>query len=223
MIGPSGAGKSTLLGVLAGRKARGEVGGCVRLNGRRASPAVRREMVGYVTQDDVLPGTSTVAEHLHFHARLRLPWLSRSAHALLVARTLACLQLTSKAERLIGDQFVRGLSGGERRRVSAATELLAVSAGASGLVLLDEPLSGLDSWNAALLTNALVELTTAGAPAPRGAAPPDAPRSTPGLEADAPEIEAAQTPATRAVADTAPAVTPPPPAAELLWRPPPSN
>ena len=161
MIGPSGAGKSTHLGVLAGRKAHGEIGGCVRLNGYRASPHARCEVIGYVTQDDVLPGTSTVAEHLHFHARLRLPWLSRSERALLVARTLACLQLTNRADYLIGDQFVRGLSGGERRRVSAATELLAVSAGGCGLVLMDEPLSGLDSVNATLLTNALVDLTTA--------------------------------------------------------------
>ena len=93
MIGPSGAGKSTHLGVLAGRKAHGTVGGSVRLNGARASPAARRALVGYVTQDDVLPGTSTVAEYLHFHAQLRLPWLASSERALLIARTLACLQV----------------------------------------------------------------------------------------------------------------------------------
>lgn len=77
MIGPSGAGKSSLLGVLAGRKARGASSGRVRLNGEEAAAAARRRRIGYVTQDDVLPGTSTVAEHLHFHAALRLPWLGR--------------------------------------------------------------------------------------------------------------------------------------------------
>ena len=125
MIGPSGAGKSTLLGLLAGRKERGTSAGAVRLNGRRASARARRERIGYVTQDDVLPATSTVAEHLHFHAALRLPWLGGEARVQLVRHTMEALQLSKCADRLIGDGnggYVRGLSGGERRRVSVATE-----------------------------------------------------------------------------------------------------
>jgi ATP-binding cassette subfamily G (WHITE) protein 2 len=82
-----------------------------------------------------------------------------------VSRTLAALHLSARADCLIGDAFLRGLSGGERRRVSVATELLALSAGGCGLVLLDEPLSGLDSANATLLTNALRELTAGSAAA----------------------------------------------------------
>ena len=171
MIGPSGAGKSSLLGVLAGRKARGTVGGCVRLNGSKAAPKARRELLGYVTQDDVLPGASTVAEHLHFHARLRLPWLPLSERAALVRSTLEKLQLTGRADAIIGDAFLRGLSGGERRRVSVATELLVLSAGGCGLVLMDEPLSGLDSANATLLLAALQQLTQAANPRTRPPTP----------------------------------------------------
>jgi ABC-type Mn2+/Zn2+ transport system ATPase subunit len=161
MIGPSGAGKSTLLGLLAGRKERGTSAGAVRLNGRRASARARRERIGYVTQDDVLPATSTVAEHLHFHAALRLPWLGGEARVQLVRHTMEALQLSKCADRLIGDGnggYVRGLSGGERRRVSVATELMALAVGATSMLLLDEPLTGLDSANAALLSSALVAL-----------------------------------------------------------------
>ena len=109
MIGPSGAGKSTLLGVLAGRKARGVVSGDVRLGGRVAPGATRRALLGYVTQAGILPGTSTVREHLHFHARLRLPWLTADERGALVARALAALQLAPLADRLIGDHYLRGL------------------------------------------------------------------------------------------------------------------
>ena len=161
MIGPSGAGKSTLLGLLAGRKARGTSAGVVRLNGRRASASARRERIGYVTQDDVLPATSTVAEHLHFHAALRLPWLGGEARVQLVRHAMEALQLSKCADRLIGDGnggYVRGLSGGERRRVSVATELMALAVGGTSMLLLDEPLTGLDSANAALLSSALVAL-----------------------------------------------------------------
>ena len=59
--------------------------------------------------------------------------LPRSA-ARLVRRTLETLQLSQQASRLIGDAYLRGLSGGERRRVSVATELMALSAGALSVV-----------------------------------------------------------------------------------------
>ncbi|EOD42063.1 hypothetical protein EMIHUDRAFT_95225 [Emiliania huxleyi CCMP1516] len=145
LIGPSGAGKSSLLGILAGRKSRGRLRGTVALGG-----------VGYVTQDDVLPGTSTVAEHLHFHAR---------------------------ASSLIGDAHMRGLSGGERRRVSVAVELIAIhgsprsvllTGSPRGVLLMDEPLSGLDSTNARLVVAALCDLVGVALPANDAAAPPPA-------------------------------------------------
>ena len=84
-------------------------------------------------QEDVLPGTSTVEEHLLFHAAVRAPALSGNARRVLVERVLAALQLSSKAGCAIGDGFVRGLSGGERRRVSVSVELLVLAArGAEG-------------------------------------------------------------------------------------------
>ena len=118
--------------------------------------AARRAHIGYVTQEDVLPGTSTVEEHLLFHAAVRTPALGGGARRALVKRVLAALQLGAKARCAIGDGFVRGLSGGERRRVSVAVELLVLAArGGQGQLLMDEPLSGLDSVNARLVLEAL--------------------------------------------------------------------
>ena len=102
MIGPSGAGKSSLLAILAGRKATGRVGGVVKLDGEPASREELHAAVGYVTQEDILPGTSTVAEHLHFHARLRLPWLGKAARAAIVRRALPSPRVSTVApERCI--------------------------------------------------------------------------------------------------------------------------
>ena len=174
LVGPSGAGKSTLLGLLAGRKSSGSAKGEVFLDGVKADAAARRGRVGYVTQDDVLPGTSTIEEHLLFHAAVRAPGLSAPARRALVDGVLAALQLSAKAGCAIGDGFVRGLSGGERRRVSVAVELLVLAArGGQGQLLMDEPLSGLDSVNARLVLEALGRVACA----PGGAS---SPVSTPG-------------------------------------------
>ena len=105
-----------MLGLLAGRKSCGLAQGAVRLDGAMADAAARRARIGYVTQEDVLPATSTVEEHLLFHAAVRAPHLGSDARRALVAHVLAALQLSAKARCAIGDGLVRGLSGGERRR-----------------------------------------------------------------------------------------------------------
>lgn len=112
-------------------------------------------MSGYVTQDDVLPGTSTVWEHLLFHATLRMPsGTSTNALRHRVGQTMRDLGIEKLADSLIGDQFSRGLSGGEKRRVSIATELLM----SPGIMFLDEPTTGLDSTNAAKVVDILSKL-----------------------------------------------------------------
>ena len=161
MLGPSGAGKSTLLGVLAGRKRVGTLSGEVLLNGQSSTADVRQQRVGYVTQDDVLPPASTVREHFAFHAATRATWLPARARKELVDCTMRALQLQAKANCLIGDAYMRGLSGGERRRVSIGAELLVAIAGGCSLLLADEPLSGLDSYNAGLVLEALSQLSGA--------------------------------------------------------------
>ena len=154
ILGPSGAGKSSLLDILAGRTCASA--GVVRLDGATASPASLRRACGYVPQDDVLPPTCTVREHLAFHAALRL---SSPAHRRArVRQVLAALGLEPVAGALIGDQLRRSLSGGERRRLSIAVELLAQPA----VLLLDEPTSHLDSTSAARVVGLLAEVAARG-------------------------------------------------------------
>ena len=160
ILGPSGAGKTTLIDILAGRPSVGhEVAGELRVNGRAMTSAEMRSVSGYVTQDDVLPGTSTVWEHLTFHGALRLPGnVERARLKAVIWQTMQDLGISKIAHSFIGDEFTRGLSGGEKRRVSIATELLT----SPGIMFLDEPTTGLDSTNAAKVVDILSGLGSIG-------------------------------------------------------------
>lgn len=97
----------------------------------------------YVTQDDNLIGTLTVRETISYSARLRLPdkmaWSDKRA---LVESTIVEMGLQDCADTVIGNWHLRGISGGEKRRVSIALEILM----RPRLLFLDEPTSGLDRY-----------------------------------------------------------------------------
>ncbi|KAF8069576.1 abcG22 [Scenedesmus sp. PABB004] len=167
ILGPSGAGKSHLLDVLAGRKATGSIGGAVLLGGRPASARELARRVRYVPQDDVLLPTLTAAEVLLFAAAMQLPrgpagdgsqLQARAAGDALAAVGLAAHGGTLVGGRLPGGLLLRGLSGGERRRLAIAGGLL----GDPDAVLLDEPTSGLDSAAALSVVGQLRGLARAG-------------------------------------------------------------
>ena len=162
IMGPSGAGKTTLLDILAGRKASGAVRGSVCLNGHPVKPREMRQISGYVTQEDILPGALTVAEYLAFQARLRIsrrrPGVRGDVRKRAVSKRLEQLNLTGCADSSIGNEFVRGISGGEKRRVSVAVELLSEPA----ILFLDEPTTGLDSTTAVNLTSILRNIALEG-------------------------------------------------------------
>lgn len=102
------------------------------LGGIAVPAAARRRRLCYVTQDDVLPPTSTVLEHLVLHARLRLPHLTPGERAAVARGALAALAMGHKAHDRNGGGLARGLSGGERRRVSVGVELMILIAHTGG-------------------------------------------------------------------------------------------
>ncbi|KAJ6807283.1 putative ABC transporter G family member 25 [Iris pallida] len=157
VLGPSGSGKSTLLTILAGRHP-GRHSGSVLANGARPTrPVLRR--TGFVTQDDVLYPHLTVRETLAFCAMLRLPdSVTRAEKAAAAEAVIGELDLGRCADTAVGNGFVRGVSGGERKRVAVGMEMLINPS----LLVLDEPTSGLDSTAAGRLVATLGGLARKG-------------------------------------------------------------
>lgn len=104
------------------------------------------QATAFVPQADCLLPALTVAETVTCSARLRLPQSASNQQVLLlVSQQMQDLELSAVAHRLVGGGGgIRGLSGGERRRVSIATELVS----GKKLLIMDEPTSGLDSYAA---------------------------------------------------------------------------
>ncbi|KAI8542644.1 hypothetical protein RHMOL_Rhmol08G0153900 [Rhododendron molle] len=158
LMGPSGSGKSTLLDALSSRLAANAfLSGTILLNGRKTKLSFGT--AAYVTQDDNLIGTLTVRETIWYSAQLRLPdKLSRSDKRALVESTIMEMGLQDCADTVIGNWHLRGISGGEKRRVSIALEILM----RPRLLFLDEPTSGLDSASAFFVTQTLRGLSRDG-------------------------------------------------------------
>ncbi|KAG6499497.1 ABC transporter G family member 10-like [Zingiber officinale] len=144
VVGPSGAGKTTLLSVLAGVIQPSKVSGEILVNGRPMDVSRFRRVSGFVTQDDALFPLLTVEESLAYSARLRLRATANTTAAVRVRELLKDLGLAHVASSRVGGGGTRGISGGERRRVSIGVELVHDPA----VLLLDEPTSGLDSASA---------------------------------------------------------------------------
>ncbi|KAK3036493.1 hypothetical protein RJ639_030507 [Escallonia herrerae] len=140
IAGPSGAGKTTLLEVLAGIISSRRVSGHVLVNEQRMDATYFRRVSGFVTQEEALFPLLTVEETLMYSARLRLHGGLNKATAR-VRELLRELGLDHVEGVRIGSESTRGISGGEKRRVSIGVELVHDPA----VLLIDEPTSGLDS------------------------------------------------------------------------------
>ncbi|XP_010258617.1 PREDICTED: ABC transporter G family member 11-like [Nelumbo nucifera] len=141
IMGPSGCGKSTLLDALAGRlSSNTRQSGEILINGRKQTLAFGTS--AYVTQDDTLMTTLTVREAVYYSAQLQLPdSMSRSEKKERAEMTMRELGLQDTMNTRIGGWGSKGLSGGQKRRVSICIEILT----RPKLLFLDEPTSGLDS------------------------------------------------------------------------------
>ncbi|KAL4310231.1 hypothetical protein GQ457_01G004830 [Hibiscus cannabinus] len=157
MLGPSGSGKTTLLTALGGRLG-GHLTGNITYNGKPFSNSMKRNS-GFVTQDDVMYPHLTVTETLVFTALLRLPNSFTKQEKIMHAEAVIDqLGLVNCRDCIIGDPFLRGVSGGERKRVSIGQEMLINPS----LLFLDEPTSGLDSTTAQRIVSTLLELAKGG-------------------------------------------------------------
>ncbi|KAI9178822.1 hypothetical protein H9P43_005484 [Blastocladiella emersonii ATCC 22665] len=158
ILGPSGAGKSSALDILAHKRKSGTVRAEFELDGERIAMGDKhlRHSLGFVDQEDVLLPWLTVEESLWFVANTRLPEsLPHDNKRDIIDGVLRDLNIHHiRHTRIGGSGYFRGISGGERRRVSIATELVTRPA----LLLLDEPSSGLDSSNTRKLLETLAEL-----------------------------------------------------------------
>ncbi|PHH59424.1 hypothetical protein CDD81_3210 [Ophiocordyceps australis] len=157
IMGASGAGKTTLLDILARKNKRGQVSGSFYVNGERVGDSEYKNVVGFVDQEDTMLPTLTVHETILNSALLRLPRdMGRAAKEQRVMEVERELGILHIRDSLIGSEEGRGrgISGGEKRRVGIACELVT----SPSILFLDEPTSGLDAFNAYNVVECLVTL-----------------------------------------------------------------
>ncbi|XP_027349230.1 ABC transporter G family member 15-like [Abrus precatorius] len=154
VMGPSGCGKTTLLNSFTGRLPTNVVvSGNILLNGKKRS--FYSKDVSYVAQEELFLGTLTVKETLTFSANMRLPSkMTKEEINKVVEETIMQMGLEDCADNKIGNWHSRGISNGEKKRLSIGLEILTQP----HVLLLDEPTSGLDSASAFYVIQALCNI-----------------------------------------------------------------
>ncbi|KAE8692936.1 ABC transporter G family member 23 [Hibiscus syriacus] len=146
IVGPSGTGKSSLLRIISGRVNDRDFDPCsISIDDHlMTSPAQLRKICGFVAQEDDLLPVLTVRETLTFSAKFRLKEMSSKEKEERVESLMQELGLLHVGDSFVGDHEHRGISGGERKRVSIGVDMIHDPP----ILLLDEPTSGLDSSSA---------------------------------------------------------------------------
>lgn len=157
IMGASGAGKTSFLDLLARKNKRGTVDGDFYVNGEKVADNDYKNVIGFVDQEDTMLPTLTVHETILTSALLRLPRdMTKAAKEQRVYEVEKQLGIFAIKDSLIGSEEGkgRGISGGEKRRVGIACELVT----SPSILFLDEPTSGLDAYNAFNVIECLVTL-----------------------------------------------------------------
>ncbi|KAL4961981.1 putative ABC transporter [Aspergillus stella-maris] len=144
LMGPSGCGKTTLLNLLARRTASSgaKPAGHCYVNGGELDNTAFGRITSYVEQEDALIGSLTVQETLKFAADLSLPgFIGTTERAERIKALLKAFGIQNQASTLVGTPIRKGISGGQKRRVSVASQLITCPK----ILFMDEPTSGLDS------------------------------------------------------------------------------
>jgi ABC-type multidrug transport system ATPase subunit len=144
ILGPSASGKSVLLQALSARRPELHITGKTIFYGMPSDPNCLSNEISYVPQDSFLLGELTPRETLRNALLMKRPCPEEES-AVEIDNLLKKFGLSSVADNMIGTIFVRGLSGGEKKRVEICSELIScVTAVEPAILLLDEPTSGLD-------------------------------------------------------------------------------
>ncbi|XP_046580538.1 protein white-like [Haliotis rubra] len=160
IIGASGAGKSTLMNVLTGRNVvQYIIEGGIKVNGVDVGKGIKN-ISAYVQQDELFLGTLTVREQLIFRALLRMDKsLKKKARLQRVEEVITEMGLSKCADTQVGTPGrTKGISGGEKKRLSFASEALTNPP----LMFCDEPTSGLDSFMAQNIVQTLQNMASKG-------------------------------------------------------------
>ncbi|KAK2528748.1 Abcg5 [Columba livia] len=159
ILGNSGSGKTTLLDAISGRLGQKDnFFGEVYVNGRQLKKEQFRDCFSYVPQSDTLLSFLTIQESLTYTALLTLQKCSNDLIKKKVDAVMAELSLSHIADKIIGSRIFAGISGGEKRRVSIAAQLLQDPK----VMLLDEPTTGLDCLTANQIVSLLSDLAHRG-------------------------------------------------------------
>ena len=156
IMGGSGVGKSTLLGVMNGNILPDE--GSITVNGYPLDAPEARQLIGFVPQDDLLIEELTVYQNLWFTARLCFARLSDTDIKERVDNVLKELDLEGIKDLEVGSPIRKTISGGQRKRLNIALELIREPA----ILYLDEPTSGLSSSDSEKVIMLLKEQTHRG-------------------------------------------------------------
>ncbi|XP_068660263.1 ABC transporter G family member 22-like [Aristolochia californica] len=157
-MGPSGSGKTTLLNLLSGRARSSGSTGTITYNDQPYNKSLKKR-IGFVLQDDVVFSHLTVKETLTYAARLRLSnTLTKRQMEERAMDVISELGLERCQDSVTGGALLRGISGGERKRVCIGNEILLNPS----LLFLDEPTSGLDSTSALRIVQVLQKIAQGG-------------------------------------------------------------
>ena len=156
IMGGSGTGKSTLLSILNGSIIPQE--GSITINGHNISEPEAKQLIGFVPQDDLLIEELTVYQNLWFTAKLCFDGMPDEEIDRRVLKTLKDLGLDAAKDLKVGSAINKYISGGQRKRLNIALELIREPA----VLFLDEPTSGLSSADTEKVINLLKEQTCKG-------------------------------------------------------------
>lgn len=156
IMGGSGTGKTTLLSLLNGSLKPQQ--GTITINGHSIEEPKTKSLIGYVPQDDLLIEELTVYENLWFTAKFCFEGMSDQELDKRVMKTLKDLGLDAAKDLKVGSAINKYISGGQRKRLNIALELIREPA----VLFLDEPTSGLSSADTEKVINLLKEQTLKG-------------------------------------------------------------